>query len=204
MSKALSLITWWLVVMAIFAVALLLPDFWYELRRMQGLSADEENAELIGILIIATITIFESICVLRGLFSGKMPFMLQHSVPALIFAYAFLVDFYPNMAVHTGWSLERARFSLFRDRYAECAATAHKSFGANKFKTCELRIAGNTSFQAIVYDTSDEIGLPLGLRSPEFNDYLIRSSESPIYTECGPLVAVKVAPHFFHLWTGCY
>jgi hypothetical protein len=202
MGKALSLIGWWLVVLAIFVVGLSLPDIWYELRRMQGLKADGENAELIGIFIILAITIFESVCFLRGLFTGRILFTLRHVVPVLIFAYAFLVDSYPDMAVHTGWSLEQARFALFRERYEECAATAQKSFGGYKFKTCELQIAGNTSFWAIAYDTSDEIGRQLGLRSPEFNDYLIRF-ESPIYTECGRLVASKLAPHFFSLATSC-
>lgn len=200
--KALSLIGWWLAVLAIFAVALALPEIWYELRRMQGLTADGENAELLGIFIILATTIFESVCFLRGLFTGKMSSTIRHVVPLLIFAYAFLVDSYPEMAVHTGWSFEQVRFALFHERYEECAATAQKSFGGNKFKTCELRIAGNTSFWAIAYDTSDEIGRQLGLRSPEFNDYLIRS-ESPIYTECGRLVVSELAPHFFSLATSC-
>jgi hypothetical protein len=129
--------------------------------------------------------------------------MLRHFVAVLIVTDAFLVRFYPDWGVRIAWSPERTRFALFRERYDECAATARISFGANKFKTCELRIAGNNSFQAIVYDTSSEIGLSLGLRSPEFNDYLI-GSESPIYTECGRIVSSEIEPHFFYVWTGCY
>jgi hypothetical protein len=202
--KVFSLVGWWLAVLAIYVIAVLLPDIWYELHLMQGVRTDEENAVLIGALIVLTITISEALCFLRGLFTGRILSMLRHIVPVLIIAYAFLIHFYPDWGVRPGWSPERARFALFRERYEECAATARTSFGANKFKTCELRIAGNTSFQAIVYDTSGEIGLALGLRSPEFNDYLIRSSESPIYTECGRLVSSELAPHFFYLWTGCY
>jgi hypothetical protein len=205
MSKAFSLIGWWLTVLAIYVVAAWLPDIWYELHRIDSeRSVDELNAFLIGALIFISIMIFESVCFLRGLFTGKVLSMLRHILPVLIIANAFLVHFYPDWRVRTGWSPNRARFALFRERYEECAATASSSFGANKFKTCELRISGNNDFQAIVYDTSGEIALALGARSPEFNDYLIRSSESPIYTECGRLVSSELAPHFFHLWTGCY
>jgi len=130
-------------------------------------------------------------------------------VPALIAGASFFAS--PIVGSFGGdlsASIQRARFALFRERYEECAATAHTAYGANKIKTCERRISGNY-VQAIVYDTSGEIALPSEKQSPAFRDYLMRDikdrqpSESPMCGACYGQVSTQLAPQFFYRWTKC-
>jgi hypothetical protein len=209
MRKAFSLIGRWLVVLAICVVARLLPDIWYELNRMHGLTVDEDIASSIGLLSLVPIVIVEFFRFVASLMAGNALSMLRYLVPALIAGAAFFA--YPivgSLGGDLGASIQRARFALIRERYEECAATARTSYGANKIKTCERRILANY-FRAIVYDTSGEIALPPDAQSPAFHDYLMRDSkdrqpsETPVYGACYGQLSTQLAPHFFYLWTEC-
>jgi hypothetical protein len=209
MSKAISLFGRWLAVLAICVVARLLPEIWYEFNRMQGIRIDEYIASSIGPLFLVPIVVVEFFRFVGGLIVGNVLSTLRYLVPALIAGASFFASpIVGSLGGDLSASIQRAKFALFRERYEECAATARTSYGANKIKTCEKRIAGNY-VQAIVYDTSGEIALPSDAQSPAFRDYLMRDikdqqpSESPPYGACCGQVSTQLAPHFFFLRTEC-
>jgi hypothetical protein len=181
MSKAISLFGRWLAVLAICVVAKLSPSIWYEFNRMRGIQVDEFNFVWIGalaILVVASVETFRSI---DSLLDKKTRKMFRHAVGALIAAVMLL---YPWWGYDLGNPIERARFAFLRQRYDECAAAAHRSYGAYKFNTCEERFAG-LYVHFLVYDTSGQIALPRDARPSEFAAYL------------------KILEYWFYLETEC-
>jgi hypothetical protein len=186
MSKALSLIGRWLAVLAICTVAELLPSIWYELNHAFDAGSDEFYVALVGKIVLLVIFIVEAFRFFRSLVAGGVLSTIRHIVPPLMAgAFFFAPSLYANWGGNLDDSIQRARFLLFIERYEECANTSASSFGGNKFKTCEMRVMGSL-VRAIVYDTSDQVALPLGARSGDFSDYLMRF-ESPIFSECDRL-----------------
>jgi hypothetical protein len=193
MGNVFSLIGRWLAVVAVCVVVKLLPSLWYEFKRMRGLQADEFTATWIAALAILAIASVETFRSIDSLLDRKSQKVLRHAVGALIAGVMFL---YPWWGYDLGNPIERARFALLRERYDECAAAAHRSYGSYKFNTCERRFV-RLYFHTLVYDTSGQIALRRDARSSEFAAYL-KKSESWTYSECR-LAATEFAPHFFHL-----
>jgi hypothetical protein len=202
MSRATSLIGRWLAVLAICVVARLSPDIWYEFNRMMDARVDEEIASSIGLLSLVPIVFVESFRFVGSLIAGNVLSMLRYIVPALmagasIFAYPIVESLGGDLDV----SIQRARFVLFRERYGQCAATAHTSFSTNKYNTCEYRMAGNYS-RAIVYDTSGEVALQPAAQSSEFKKFASRP-DSHVFSGCERQFSTQLAPHFFYLQSAC-
>lgn len=202
MSKAISLFGRWSVVLAICVAAELLPEIWYELNHLFDAGSEEFYVALLGKILLLAIFIVETFRFFQSLVAGRVLSTLQHIVPPFIAgALFFAPTLYASWGGDLDVSIQRARFFLFRERYEECATASASSSGGHKFKTCEMRSLGSL-VRAIVYDASDQVALPLGLRSGDFTDYLIRF-ESPIYSECDRLSPTKLAPHFFYVPANC-
>jgi hypothetical protein len=195
MRKAISPIGRWLAVLAICIAAKLLPSFWYEFNRMQGIQATESDAVAIGVLAILVVASIETFRTIDCLLDKKTWKMFRHAGSALI---ASVLLLYPWWGYDLGNPIEHARFALLRKRADECAATAQQSYSTYKFNTCEKRFAWSHD-HFLVYDTSGQIALRRDARASEFADYL-KKSESWMYTEC-PFKSTEFAPHFFYVET---